>query len=140
MTFDENMRKRIFISIAILALAIGGYFAYPDIMFFAKMGYDSAKERLNRLPFDSAKWKAGNEDEIRIRMVDSLLRKYEFTGKSRAEVVGILGEPDKTGYFCDYDMVYRLGIERGFISIDREWLVLKLDTNSAVTEYRIAHD
>ena len=119
-----KMKKKIFIAIAILALTISGYFAYPYISFFADMGYDAAKERLNRLSFDSAKWKAGNEDDIRIRMVDSLLRKYEFTGKSRAEVVDILGEPDKTGYFRDYDMVYRLGMERGFISIDSEWLVL----------------
>ena len=134
------MKKNLFIAIAILALATGAYLAYPYISFFADLGYDAFKERLNRLPFDSAKWKAGNEDEIRIRMVDSLLRKYEITGKSRAEVVDILGEPDKTGYFRDYDMVYRLGMERGFISIDSEWLVLKFGTNNAVTEYRIAHD
>ena len=134
------MKKKTFIAISILALAIGVYFAYPYISFFADMGYDAAKERLNRLPFDSEKWKAGNEDEIRIRMVDSLLRKYEFTGKSRAEVVAILGEPDKTGYFRDYDMVYRLGIERGFIRMDSEWLVLKLDVHNVVAEYRIACD
>ena len=92
------------------------------------------------MPFDSAKWKAGNEDEIRIRMVDSLLRKFEFTGKSRTEVVYILGEPDKTGYFRDYDMVYRLGMERVFISIDSEWLVIRLDAAGLVKEYGIARD
>lgn len=134
------MKKKLFIPLAILALAIGGYFAYPYISLFAEIGCAAAKERLNRLPFDSAKWKAGNEDEIRIRMVDSLLRKFEFTGKSRTEVVYILGEPDKTGYFRDYDMVYRLGMERGFISIDSEWLVIRLDADGLVKEYGIARD
>ena len=104
------------------------------------MGFDMAKERLNRMPFDSAKWKAGNENDIRLRMVDSLLRKYDLSGKTRAEILALLGEADNTGYFRDYGLVYRLGAERGFISIDSEWLVFRLDTNNTVKEYRIARD
>ena len=134
------MKKKSFISIAILALAIGGYFAYPYISFFTDMGFDAAKERLNRLPFDSAKWKAGQENDIRIRMVDSLLHNYELRGKTRAEILALLGKPDNTGYFREYDLVYRLGAERGFISIDSEWLVFRLDTNDTVKECTIARD
>ena len=134
------MKKKLFIAIAILALAIGGYFAYPYISFFTDMGYDVAKERLNRLPFDTAKWKSGKENDIRIRMVDSLLRKYELSGKTRSEILALLGEADNTGYFRDYDLVYRLGAERGFISIDSEWLVFRLGTNYTVKEYRIVRD
>ena len=73
-------------------------------------------------------------------MVDSLLRQHNFIGKSRGEVVALIGEPDNTSYFREYDMVYRLGMERGFISIDSEWLVLRLDTNQVVTEFRIVRD
>ena len=135
-----SMTKKLFISIAILALAIGGYFAYPYISFFTDMGFDAAKERLNRLPFDSAEWKAGQENDIRIRMVDSLLRNYELRGKTRVEILALLGEPDNTGYFREYDLVYRLGAERGFISIDSEWLVFRLDTNDTVKECKIARD
>lgn len=134
------MKKKLFIAIAILALATGAYFAYPYISFFTDMGYDVVKEWLNRMPFDSAKWKAGNENDIRIRMVDSLLRKNELNGKTRAEILALLGEPDNTGYFRDYDLVYRLGAERGFISIDSEWLVFRLDTNDMVKECRITRD
>ena len=134
------MNKKILISIAILGLAIGGYFAYPYISFFADTGFDMAKERLNRLPFDSAKWKAGNENDIRLRMVDSLLRKYDLSGNTKAEILALLGEADNTGYFRNYDLVYRLGAERGFISIDSEWLVFRLDTNNTVKEYRIVRD
>lgn len=134
------MKKKSFISIAILALAIGGYFAYPYISFFTDMGFDAAKERLNRLPFDAAEWKAGQENDIRIRMVDSLLHNYELRGKTRAEILALLGKPDNTGYFREYDLVYRLGAERGFISIDSEWLVFRLDTNDTVKECTIARD
>ena len=136
----DKMNKKLFISIAILALAIGGYFAYPYNSFFTDMGFDAAKERLNRLPFDSAEWKAGQENDIRIRMVDSLLRNYELRGKTRAEILALLGEPDNTGYFREYDLVYRLGAERGFISIDSEWLVFRLDTNDTIKECKIARD
>lgn len=140
MSFDEKMKKKLFIAIAILALSTGAYFAYPYISFFTDMGYDVVKEWRNRMPFESAKWKAGNENDIRIRMVDSLLRKYELNGKTRAEILALLGEPDNTGYFQDYDLVYRLRAERGFISIDSEWLVFPLDTNDMVKECRIARD
>ena len=56
------------------------------------------------------------------------------------EVVALIGEPDNTSYFREYDMVYRLGMERGFISIDSEWLVLRLDANQVVTKFRIVRD
>ncbi len=52
----------------------------------------------------------------------------------------MLGEPPPPEYFRDWDMVYRLGMERGFISIDSEWLVIRLGTNGRVTESRIVHD
>lgn len=76
----------------------------------------------------------------RLCMVDDLLRKHDFKGMSREQVVALIGEPDKTEYFKDWDMVYWLGPERGFIRIDSEWLVLKLDSKDKVSDYRIARD
>ena len=52
----------------------------------------------------------------------------------------MLGEPPHTGYFKDWDLVYWLGRERGFISIDSEWLVVRLDPKGWVREYRIVRD
>jgi hypothetical protein len=37
-------------------------------------------------------------------------------------------------------MVYWLGPERGFIRIDSEWLVLRLDQSDIVREVRIVRD
>jgi hypothetical protein len=55
-------------------------------------------------------------------------------------VVALLGEPRRTRYFRQYDLVYWLGPERGMISIDSEWLVLRLDKRGRVTEERLVTD
>ena len=59
---------------------------------------------------------------------------------TREQVIAIVGEPDKTEYFRDFDMVYWLGPERGFMSIDSEWLVFRLDDQNRVSEYKIVRD
>lgn len=61
-------------------------------------------------------------------------------GRSRAEIVALLGEPPKTSYFNEYDLVYWLGQKPGLVSIDSEWLVLRLDSMGRVSEYRLVTD
>ena len=132
----NRLKTIILISIPIVLLIL----AAPYVFLFGTMGVITVKERFNRRAFDSQTWKQGNQDEVRIRMVDSLLRHHNLIGKSRGEVVALIGEPDNTSYFREYDMVYRLGMERGFISIDSEWFVLRLDANQVVTKFRIVRD
>jgi hypothetical protein len=79
-------------------------------------------------------------DAVRIRMVNDLLRRQSFRGMTRDQVTDVVGEPDRTQYFRDSDMVYWLGPERGFISIDSEWLVFRLDGQKKVSEYRIVRN
>ena len=73
-------------------------------------------------------------------MVDDLLRRHSFRGMTREQVTAIVGEPDKTEYFKEWDLVYWLGPERGFMSIDSEWLVFRLDSQKKVTDLRIVRD
>lgn len=73
-------------------------------------------------------------------MVDALLARQELRGRTRPEVVALLGEPDRTDYFRGYDLVYWLGPERGLMSIDSEWLVIRLDRAGRITERRIVTD
>ena len=103
---------------------------------------DTIQEHLRRRPFDSAAWKGEKTltNDIRIRMVDDLLRRHSFRGMTRDQVTGIIGEPDKTEYFKNWDLVYWLGPERGFMSIDSEWLVFRLNGQKKVTEFRIVRD
>ncbi len=114
----------------ILLLCVGAWLSYPEF-----------KEYLGRIPFDSAKWKNPElvADRIRIKMVDDLLRKHDLVGWSKEDIDDLLGVPPKTGYFSAYDYVYWLGPERGFISIDSEWLVIKFNQGK-VAEVGVAHD
>jgi hypothetical protein len=103
---------------------------------------DAIRERLNRRRFDPVAWQGQKSisNEVRIRMVDDLLRRHRFEGMTRQQVTAILGEPDKTEYFREWDLVYWLGPERGFISIDSEWLDFRLDGLLKVRDYRIVTD
>ena len=76
----------------------------------------------------------------RIDMVNDLLSEHALVGRTHSEAVALLGEPEDTDYFADFDMVYWLGPERGFISIDSEWLVLRLGEDGRVTERRVVSD
>ena len=73
-------------------------------------------------------------------MVDDLIARHRLKGRTRAEIVALLDGPPRTSYFDNYDLVYWLGPERGWISIDSEWLVFRLDTSGRVAEYRLVTD
>jgi hypothetical protein len=65
--------------------------------------------------FDRAAWQADAMAETGVRkaMADRLLAHRTLVSKTRAEVVDLLGEPSSTEYFREWDLVYRLGMERG---------------------------
>jgi hypothetical protein len=103
---------------------------------------DTVQGHLRCRPFDAAAWKGEKTltNDVRIRMVDDLLRRHSFRGMTREHVTAIVGEPDKTEYFKEWDLVYWLGPERDWMSIDSEWLVFRLDGGKKVTDYRIVRD
>jgi hypothetical protein len=76
----------------------------------------------------------------RLEMADRLVSQGTLRGKTRSEVVKLLGVPSDEGYFRQWDLVYWLGPERDYFSIDSEWLVLRLGRDGRVTEYRIVRD
>ena len=95
------------------------------------------------LPFDRAVWNAEPadlDDFRRHRMADWLLKQRRLLGMTRAEIVSMLGEPTETSHFRSYDLVYVLGNERGWISIDSEWLLMRLDGSGHVSMAEIRRD
>ncbi len=95
------------------------------------------------LPFDRAVWNAeveDLEDFRRHRMADWLVQGRRLIGMSRDEVRSTLGEPTVTSHFREYDLVYVLGNERGWLSIDSEWLLMRLDDTGRVSAAEIARD
>jgi hypothetical protein len=90
--------------------------ASPFLILFGVLAAGDIEERRQRVAFDSAVWKASlstQDDPIR---------------------------PPKTDYFSDYQIVYWLGPERGFISIDSEWLAIWIGPDQRVTDARIVRD
>ncbi|UPU34302.1 outer membrane protein assembly factor BamE [Geomonas paludis] len=124
-----------------IRLALLGCAVVVGAVFWFLFG-DSIQERLNRREFDSTEWKNPKNVtyNIRIRMVNDLLRRHHLTGMSREQVIAIIGEPDKTQYFKDWDMVYWLGPERGFLSVDSEWLVMRFNSQKKVSEVKVVRD
>ena len=92
--------------------------------------------------FDPVAWhdEAQVEQGVRLGMADRLVARGTLMGKTRAEVIDLLGEPSGSGYFAHADLKYWLGRERSYFSIDSEWLVVRLGADGRVIEYRIVHD
>lgn len=95
--------------------------------------------------FESLAWKEAQERSgkpyVRLEMADDLIASQSLLSKTKDEVIALLGEPEKSGYFKEYDLVYWLGPERNsFISIDSEWLVIKLDERGRVKDYLLKRD
>lgn len=81
-----------------------------------------------------------DEPYIRIKMVDDLVTNHLSKGISRLQVIELLGEQIETKKMQEYDLVYWLGMEKSFISIDSLWLVIKFDKEDRLTEFKILTD
>jgi hypothetical protein len=97
------------------------------------------------IPFERAAWDRYQSKWLdifstRARMADALLSSGSLLGKSRGEIVLLLGEPPPTDYFSDWNLVYQLGAERGLISIDSEWLIIRIGKDGRTSDARLAHD
>jgi hypothetical protein len=72
-------------------------------------------------------------------MVDDLRSNVTLIGLTEAEVVDLLGPASTSGYFQACEFGYRLRPERGFFSIDSEWLCLQAQ-HGVVTSHEILRD
>jgi hypothetical protein len=73
-------------------------------------------------------------------MADRSIARTALRGMTRAEVVRSLSEPLPLDRLSGWDLAYDLGPERGFMSIDSEYLVLRLGPDGKVTAYDIVTD
>jgi hypothetical protein len=132
-------------TIVTLLVVGGGVLLTPYLMLFGTIGWQGLEERMARRPFEPAAWRAAtaypvDAEPLRLRMVDDLLERRLLDGRTRAEVVALLGAPPATGYFRDYDLVYLLGPERSFLSIDSEWLGVRFGPDGRVAEAALLRD
>lgn len=106
------------------------------------IAYGFAADYLPVRPFDAARWRQVRtaDDPVRLRMIDWLVRSGRLDRLTRPQVRELLGPPHGGPYFSEWDFVYRLGPERGLMSIDSEWLVLRIGSDGRVAEYRVVRD
>lgn len=125
-----------------ISIGLGFFLSYVGVIAYL-IGGPVVKDYANRIPFNAGQWQDEKmvyaANPVRIRMVDDLLKKHPLVGMNREQVDALLGVPPNTTYFSDYEYVYWLGPERGFMSIDSEWLAVKF-VNGVVSEARIVRD
>ncbi|MBD0268765.1 MAG: hypothetical protein ICV77_10790 [Cyanobacteria bacterium Co-bin8] len=140
-----NLLKRILI---LTTLGAGLAVSFPFLAFgalLAQDGWGEWQRCRGYTQFNAEAWQEATlisaPRHVRSCMVDDLLAQGLLTGQKQADVKVLLGEPEsEIGYFPEYDLVYHLGPERSFISIDSEWLVLKLDSSGQVSEAKLVTD
>ena len=100
------------------------------------------------LPFVAAWWQPhpvswdeyGDPLHKRARMADGLKLGGALAGKTRTEVVTLLGEPPATSYFSDYGLVYQLGKDRTLFGMDSDWLAIRFGRYGRVSEVDVLQD
>lgn len=104
---------------------------------------------MNQEDFDAALWR--NSDKVtedhmwpnKLKMVDSLIESKILDNLNREEVTNLLGTPTSDfspKYKNKNEIYYYLGPERGFISIDSEWLSISFDEKGRVRKYWLWRD
>lgn len=90
--------------------------------------------------FDQERWlQADLASRERAQMVASLLEAHPLKGMGRTEVIELLGPPTPTDKWDGTEMIYVLGPDAG-MGIDHEWLLIELDQQGRVQDYRVVSD
>ncbi len=93
----------------------------------------------NDLPFISEKWKNAGlrnpADNTRDRMMPQLMMRKKLLGYNRAGILSMLGNPDSTRNFPEWDMEYYLGPSQ--YSSGTRWLVIAFNDKDEVSDYTI---
>ncbi|MFV0431706.1 MAG: hypothetical protein ACK5MD_09400 [Flavobacteriales bacterium] len=94
------------------------------------------KGRITHEKFDSDKWKNWTESEselsLRWDMMNSLRNNHKLTGKSRTEIIELLGKPDSE---TNTDFRYYLGMSKRGINTGS--LTIKFNKNGIVTDFSV---
>ena len=132
-----------------LPLVLAGAMVAAPLLYVAvamawMIGAPTADDYQHRRNFDTTAWKQNadidSEWTARLAMVNDLVASGVLTGKTKAQVLELLGPETVTAKHKGWDLVYWLGPERGFIRIDSEWLVVRFKGDGLTDEIRIVRD
>ena len=120
-------------------LAISGI-----ILAAAIVGFFASRSTVPDAPFRSETWKkvAGNRaSNERLAMVNDLLDQGLLNGRSRNQVLELLGEAEPQSYFTSYgyQVIYTLGHGRGLLP-GPNYLAIKFNKDDRVAEMEVMQD
>ena len=78
--------------------------------------------------FNAEVWRSGQPDDlpIRARMIDDLVRRYDFRGDRQEDVTALLGDPDNAEKWPTWDLSYWVGPVRGWSAEEAGWLLMRV--------------
>jgi hypothetical protein len=125
------MRRRWWIVVLVLCVAVLAVGAATAALALTHKGpFDTS------LPFDRTVWQDRHQKAgVRLRMAERLVWRHALDGKSRTEVVSMLGPPNATADWPQWDLAYRLG-PVGIL--DNGGLVIRFGQDGRVSVARIA--
>ncbi|MCT2344763.1 hypothetical protein [Niallia taxi] len=86
--------------------------------------------------FTTEKWL--EQETERTFMIDNLLKEHPLKGKQKKDIISLLGQETAEANFKEKDnMVYLLGAERGFISMDTEWLIIHFNDENIADKVEV---
>lgn len=68
-------------------------------------------------------------------MLEDFLERYPLKGRTRNDVISLLGPPTPTDKWEGAEMVYVLGNDGSYMPIDHEWLLIDLDDQQRVVSF-----
>src|ERR1035441_7804754 len=90
-------------------------------------------EESHDIVFDKELWSQGSKERIysatalsidapRIKMYRDLLKQQLLIGKTREEIIALLGQPENYSFRSPWNFNYWLGLQRGPMKMDSAWL------------------
>jgi hypothetical protein len=134
------------IGIALICLA-----ASPFVLLWAlNFGYIKWEES-HDIKFDRDLWMKGDRKKIysatagsidapRIKMYRDLIQKGVLIGKTKPEILELLGESDDFPFRDPWGFNYWLGLQRGPMKMDSAWLAMRFDGDGRVAEVKMMQD
>lgn len=121
---DRKDRKRKLLGFVKIGIA-------PLLILFIILGINEKNSK-----FDVERW-AKDEDK-RVLMIDNLLEEHQLVGKTRNEIVELLGKGEIPEGSTHNEVRYYLGASlHSFFPIDIETLLISFDENDKVVKYDI---
>ena len=121
--------------------------AIASLLFLFYLMLGDSGEYVQR-PYEKQEWLHGTSRTQmrfpRLGMADYLIEHRMLHGLGKREVIEMLGATDgediQWSEKDNFDLLYWLGPERGFMSVDSEWLAIKFDGSGKVAEYKLVRD